>query len=129
MSRSAPAPAFTIDSRNGRHGITVIKACGELDFYAGPRLRTAVLESVADGKALIVIDVGGLEFLDSTGLGVLITGLKVCRAAGGSFAIARLTRRLERTLRTAGVLALFDLYDTVEAAEDAFSSPGGSQLP
>ena len=122
MSRFAPAAMFTVDSWRG---ITVIHAAGELDFYTGPMLRSTLLASVAEGNALIVIDLGGLEFLDSTGLAVLIRGLKECNAAGGAFVLARLTLRTTHTLRTAGVLHLFDLYDTAEAAEDALSRPSG----
>ena len=129
MSRSARAAAFTVDSRPGRRGITVIETFGELDFNAGPRLRSAVLESVTAGNALIVVDLGGLDFLDSTGLGVLIRGLKDCRAAGGTFALARLTRRPKHTLQMAGVLNLFDLYDTVEAAEEVLAVPNEDHSP
>jgi len=126
MSRSVPAAVFTIDKRLGqRGGITVIEAIGELDFYTGPMLRKAFSESVAEGNALIVTDLEGLEFLDSTGLAVLIRGLKECNAAGGAFALARLTRRTTHTLQTAGVLHLFNLYDTVEAAEDVLSYSSG----
>jgi len=125
MSRFAPAATFTVDSRLGRRGITVIQAAGELDFYTGPMLRNTLLASVADGNALIVIDLDGLEFLDSTGLAVLIRGLKACNAAGGALALARLTRRTTHTLQTAGVLHLFDLYDTVETAEDVLACPSG----
>ncbi|WP_194924879.1 anti-sigma factor antagonist [Catenulispora pinisilvae] len=126
MSGSTLAAAFTLDVRAGRCGITVIEASGELDFYTGPMLRRSVAESVAAGNALVVLDLDGLDFLDSTGLSVLVKGLKVCRAAGGAIAIARLPRRPEHTLQAAGVLKLFDLYDTVDAAENAMASPSGA---
>jgi anti-sigma B factor antagonist len=125
MSRSVSAAVFTVDRRLGQRGITVIEAVGELDFYTGPMLRKAFSESVAEGNAVIVTDLEGLEFLDSTGLAVLIRGLKECNAAGGTFALARLTRRTTHTLQTAGVLHLFNLYDTVEAAEDVLSFSSG----
>jgi anti-anti-sigma factor len=88
MGRHVPAAAFTVDSRPGRRGITVIEAFGELDFHTGPMLRRFVADSVAAGKTLVVLDLGGLEFLDSTGLAVLIRGLKECCAAGGAFALS-----------------------------------------
>lgn len=127
MSPTALAAAFAVHTRSDRQGVRIIEACGGLDFYTAPMLRRSVLESVAEGDVLIVLDLDRLEFLDSTGLSVFIRALKVCCGAGGALAIARLPRRPEHTLRTAGVLTLFDLYDTVDAAEDALAPVSGSR--
>jgi|GEM_PF-2201534 anti-sigma B factor antagonist len=123
MGRYGRGAAFTVDTRPGRRGTTIIEASGELDFHTGPMLRDSVLHSVTAGNPEIVLDLGGLEFLDSTGLAVLIRGLKECRAAGGAFTIACLKPGPERTLRTAGVLRLFDVYDTITTAEESFTIP------
>src|SRR6185312_5545754 len=76
MGRYGRGAAFTVDTRPGRRGTTIIEASGELDFHTGPMLRDSVLHSVTAGNPEIVLDLGGLEFLDSTGLAVLIRGLK-----------------------------------------------------
>ena len=51
---------------------TVLKVTGEVDVYTAPRLREKLVELVSQGRTQIVVDLEGVEFLDSTGLGVLV---------------------------------------------------------
>ena len=67
-------------------GRTVVAVGGEIDVYTAPRLRDKITELVAAGAYDIVVDMEEVEFLDSTGLGVLVGGLKKVRAHDGSLA-------------------------------------------
>lgn len=60
---------------------------GEVDLASYTHLRNRISELIAAGRANIVIDLSGTEFLDSTALGALIGGRRKAYAAGGSFAI------------------------------------------
>ena len=66
---------------------TVLEVGGEVDVYTAPRLRERLVELVDGGARQVVVDLGRVDFLDSTGLGVLVGALKRLRAAGGSFAL------------------------------------------
>ena len=55
---------------------TVVEVGGEIDVYTAPRLREQLVDLVADGKYHLVVDMERVDFLDSTGLGVLVGGLK-----------------------------------------------------
>ena len=61
-------------------GATIIAVGGEIDVYTAPKLRDKITELVAGGVYDIIVDMEAVEFLDSTGLGVLVGGLKKVRA-------------------------------------------------
>ena len=65
-------------------GKTIVAVGGEIDVYTAPKLRDKITELVAAGVYDLVIDMEAVEFLDSTGLGVLVGGLKKVRAHDGS---------------------------------------------
>ena len=69
-------------------GKTIVAVGGEIDVYTAPKLRDKITELVADGVYDIVIDMEEVEFLDSTGLGVLVGGLKKVRAHDGSLQLS-----------------------------------------
>ena len=67
----------------------MVRPVGRLDLVAAPELREIVAKSVADGITKVVVDLHEVDFLDSSGLGALVTGLKTTRQAGGNLRIAR----------------------------------------
>jgi anti-sigma B factor antagonist len=64
-------------------GHTIIEVGGEIDVYTAPKLRDKITELVGNGVYDIIVDMEAVEFLDSTGLGVLVGGLKKVRAHDG----------------------------------------------
>src|SRR5260370_14215716 len=67
-----------------KDGIEVVDVEGEIDVYTAPRLRELLIELVNNGHYQLVVNMEKVEFLDSTGLGVLVGGLKRVRAHDGS---------------------------------------------
>src|SRR5205809_2369992 len=78
---------------------TVLEVRGEVDVYTAPRLRERLIELVEAGARSVVVDLSAVEFLDSTGLGVLVGALKRLRAAGGSLALVCWHARLPKIFR------------------------------
>lgn len=105
--------------------IPVIALVGELDFYTSPMLRKALAETVAQYGPWVVLDVAGLTFINSTGLGAFIRALQQCRHAGGGLVLARLRKSHTAALKMAGVLHLFEVCATVEAADSALNNLAG----
>ena len=64
----------------------VLQITGDLDAYTAPALRQRMLDLGDDGVVHVIADMRQVDFLDSTGLGVLIGGLKRVREHGGSLA-------------------------------------------
>jgi anti-sigma B factor antagonist len=66
---------------------TVLTVRGELDLYTAPALRDRVLAAAAEGQRRLVIDLSGVPFMDSSGLGVIVACLKRLRESGGDLAL------------------------------------------
>jgi anti-sigma B factor antagonist len=106
---------LTIATRQAA-GRTVVSVAGEIDVYTAPRLREEITELVAAGTYDIVIDMSEVEFLDSTGLGVLVGGLKKVRAHDGSLQLVCNQDRLLKIFRITGLAKVFVIHETAEAA-------------
>ncbi|GIJ33390.1 STAS domain-containing protein [Verrucosispora sp. WMMD703] len=101
----------------GEH--TVLEVGGEVDVYTAPRLRERLLELIDAGARHVVVDLGRVDFLDSTGLGVLVGALKRLRTADGTFALVCDKEPLLKIFRITALDQVFPLYPTVEAATGA----------
>nr|WP_281364595.1 STAS domain-containing protein [Nocardioides marinus] len=97
-------------------GTTVVTVGGEIDVYTAPKLRDKITELVAAGVYDLVIDMEAVEFLDSTGLGVLVGGLKKVRAHDGSLQLVCTQDRLLKIFRITGLAKVFVIHDSAEAA-------------
>jgi anti-sigma B factor antagonist len=97
-------------------GSAVVSGTGRLDMVAAPQLRSLVTETVAAGSTRVVVDLGGTSFIDSSGLGALIAGLKTARQAGGDLRIARAGEQVRMVLELTQMHTVLRPYETVEAA-------------
>ncbi len=97
-------------------GTTVVAVGGEIDVYTAPRLRDKFTELVAAGSYDIIVDMQDVEFLDSTGLGVLVGGLKKVRAHDGSLDLVCTQDRLLKIFRITGLAKVFVIHESAEAA-------------
>ena len=95
---------------------TVLEVGGEIDVYTAPQLRERLIELVEGGQQHIVVDMEQVEFLDSTGLGVLVGGLKRVRAQDGSLRLVCGQERILKIFRITGLEKVFSIYPTVEEA-------------
>src|SRR5260370_21701942 len=80
-------------------GIEVVDVEGEIDVYTAPRLRELLIELVNNGHYQLVVNMERVEFLDSTGLGVLVGGLKRVRAHDGSLDLVCTQERILKIFR------------------------------
>ena len=95
----------------------VLAISGELDLYTGPQLRDAVLAATDDGRDHIAVDLNGVTFIDSTGLGVLVACLKRVRERDGALTlIAPDTSPLIRLLSLTGLQEILPTHPTLAAA-------------
>ncbi|MFB9315752.1 anti-sigma factor antagonist [Nocardioides plantarum] len=97
-------------------GRTIVAVGGEIDVYTAPKLRDKITELVAGGTYHLVIDMEAVEFLDSTGLGVLVGGLKKVRAHDGSLSLICNQDRLLKIFRITGLAKVFVIHESADAA-------------
>lgn len=108
---------FAVDTTP--EGIGIIAPRGRLNMASARRLKDLVDGLVADGSARIVVDMADTAFIDSSGLGALIAGLKATRQAGGDLRIARPTEAVTTVLGLTNLDRVLRPRDTVEGAFDA----------
>ncbi len=99
-----------------RNGWAVLSVQGEVDVYTAPQFREQLIQLVDQGQRSILVDLEGVEFLDSTGLGVLVGGLKRVRSHDGDLALVCTQRRILKVLEITGLTKVFTIHDSVDAA-------------
>ena len=99
-----------------KDGIEVIDVQGEIDIYTAPRLRELLIDLVSTGNYQLVVNLDKVRFLDSTGLGVLVGGLKRVRARDGWLDLVCTQARILKIFRITGLTEVFGIYETVNQA-------------
>src|SRR5580658_9504636 len=95
---------------------TVLAVRGEVDVYSAPRLREKLVELVSEGHRQIVADLEAVDFLDSTGLGVLVGGLKRLRSHDGDLTLVCSQPRILKVFEITGLTTVFRIADSVQEA-------------
>lgn len=102
-----------IDVQYPEPGSAVIHPVGRLNMVAAPQLRELIAATVKDGSTRIAVDLADTEFIDSSGLGALISGLKAARTAGGDLRIARPSPQVVTVLSLTNLDRVLRPYDSV----------------
>ena len=90
-------------------GMAVVRVKGDLDCYTAPQLRGTLVGLVADGSNQVILDIGESGLIDSTGLGVLVGGLRRFRQEGGDMVLRSPTSTTLTLLEVTGVIKLFEI--------------------
>jgi anti-sigma B factor antagonist len=101
-------------------GPCLITASGELDYHTGPRLRACLDDAPLGPGAVLVLDLSGITYCDSTGVSVLAHAYQRTETAGAKVALAGAAPAIFRLLSFTGLDRLFQSYDTVELALRAY---------
>jgi anti-sigma B factor antagonist len=104
-----------LDHHN-KDGIEIVDVEGEIDVYTAPRLRELLIDLVGNGNYQLIVNMEKVEFLDSTGLGVLVGGLKRVRAHDGSLDLVCTQERILKIFRITGLTKVFGIHTTVDEA-------------
>lgn len=104
---------------DARH--TVLTLSGEIDVYTGPAVREKIGELLAAGRHDLVVDLRGVDFMDSTGLGILVAGLNGARDRGGSLSLICTQPSMLKLFEITGLDQVFTISTTVETAVAASS--------
>jgi anti-sigma B factor antagonist len=96
-------------------GVAVVSAPEEIDITNAPILRSALLTAVA-GHGMVIADLSGTEFCDSSGLNVLVRALHKAQEDGGEVRLIAAGPAVLRILSVTGIGAIFPVYKSVAAA-------------
>ena len=100
----------------------ILTVTGEIDMATAPRFRQRLLAVIGAGAQNVVIDITGVDFIDSTGLGVLMGGAKRVRGAGGDIRLVMAGARLADLIELTRLDRVLDVYESVSAAIEEPSS-------
>ncbi|HKE99031.1 MAG TPA: STAS domain-containing protein [Actinomycetes bacterium] len=100
--------------KEGDHAILTVG--GEVDVYTAPKLREKLIQLVSDGSYNLVVDLENVDFLDSTGLGVLVGGLKRVRNHDGSLQLVCTQEKILKIFRITGLTKVFPIHGSIEDA-------------
>jgi anti-sigma B factor antagonist len=95
---------------------TVVRIQGEIDLYTAPELRDYLVDLVRSGHHHVIVDMEDVEFIDSTGLSVLVNLLKRIRTHDGSLRLVCTHERITRLFRITVLPKAFPIHDTVAEA-------------
>ncbi|GGO97045.1 STAS domain-containing protein [Wenjunlia tyrosinilytica] len=116
-----PLPELTLRTRRGPRSC-VVSVEGELDHDTAPQLRRALEELPTAEGGLLVLDLAGLEFCDSSGITALLAAHRRCTAAGAVLALACANSAVARVVHLTGLDQVFPLYTTVAEAQASLGS-------
>ena len=122
--RTRPSEALNGAATAGQsEAATVVEVAGELDLHSAPQLRAELARAVENGAAPhIVVDLAGVTFLDSTGVGVLVGALKRAREADGALHFCNAQPRVRRVFEITGLIGALPLFAARDEALAAFGA-------
>lgn len=100
-------------------GCPVVELKGEIDLSTSPVFKEKLYEIIDSGKKDIIIDMEGLEFMDSTGLGVLVATLKKTSLEGGTIRLVCSKRNIVKVFTITGLDKVFSIYDNLRQCLDS----------
>lgn len=101
---------------------TVLKLSGRLDLNSSSQLKGRVKELLAEGEMNLVLDMSDVNFINSSGLGTLVSILKDVRMVKGRMVICDLAQYVQEIFEITQLSHIFDIYQTVEEATQSFAS-------
>lgn len=101
----------------------LIEVAGELDHHTAPQIRDALPNLPLQEGHQLLLDLGGLEFCDSTGITVMIAVRNHALAAHATIALTAVPDRVRRILSIVGLDQVFPTYPTIAEAEAAWTPP------
>ena len=91
-------------------GYAIVRLNGEVDLYRSPEARSVILNCLGEGKHTLV-DLSGVEYIDSSGVASLVEGLQMARDKGLQFGLLGVSNTALNVLRLARLDSVFTLYN------------------
>ncbi len=127
---SPVVPHFELSEERAASGAHVISVRGEIHVSTAPRFAQRLSEAIDNGATAVVLDLSGVEFIDSTGLSVLLTGLRRITQVNGSLALVCTNPTVLRLFQITSLDETFDIFADrpsafAHVAQAAEGSSGG----
>ncbi len=112
--------ALAISSREV-DGVTVLDLSGRITLGEGSvQLRDAIRDLIGKGERRILLDLGDVNYIDSSGLGELVSAYTSARNQGATVKLLKLTKKVHDLLQLTKLYTVFDIYDDEASAIASF---------
>lgn len=100
-------------------GVCVIKVTGDIDMYSAAEFRQAIKEALDPVAKDLIVDLTGVEYMDSSGFGALLGATRITKARGGQIVLVGCNEAITRMLNITRLDLVFPMSDNCEMAVDA----------
>jgi anti-sigma B factor antagonist len=111
-----PKPKFDVSMEHVDDETTVLSASGEVHVSTAPELSDRLNQAIGEGSTRLVLDFSGVEFIDSTGLSVLLNALRRITRRQGALSVVCTNPTVLRLFEITRLDSTFDIVDTREEA-------------
>ena len=109
-------PQFHVELVKPTESAAVVDLEGDVDIYSAPQFKDVLLQGIEEGAQRIIVDLAKVTFIDSSGLGVLVSGAKRVRRHDGTLDIVCCDDNITRIFEITGLDRIFGIYPTREEA-------------
>ncbi|MEW5700993.1 MAG: STAS domain-containing protein [Candidatus Zixiibacteriota bacterium] len=102
--------------------VDVLRVVGRLDLVSSSTLKDAIRQRLSDHRSALVLNLEKVDFINSSGLGALLSALKDVRLSGGRLVLCHLTPYADEIFALTGLKQILDTYETQDEAVASFAS-------
>lgn len=100
--------------------VVVLEISGEIDLYNAPTVKEKIREETEKGNINIVVSLDKVSYIDSSGIGVLISSLSNVKKVGGGLKLANVYASVRKVFELTKLTSFFEIYDSVDDAVKSF---------
>jgi len=105
-------------------GVSVLDLSGKVVLGEGDvQIKERIKDLLADGQKRILLNLGDVSYIDSAGLGALISSYTTSKREGAQLRLVNLTKRIQDLLSITKLITVFDTYETEQEAITSFAEP------
>lgn len=110
-----------VHSRPVSDGVHLVEVSGEIDLYTGPKVKNCIHDLIDAGTYRLIVSLENVRYMDSTGLGILMSALKRVEEKGGRIVIICKNARVLKIFKLTGFVHTFSIFDGEAEAIASFN--------
>jgi anti-sigma B factor antagonist len=108
-------------------GCTIFDINGDFDSRCAGQIKEQIRDAILGGAINVIINLENVYYIDSAGLGTLVSALKTAKEKGGSIKLAGVTPQVQMVVQLTRLHYVFDIYDNVDLAVKEIDEPSASE--
>ncbi|MDH4129255.1 MAG: STAS domain-containing protein [Spirochaetota bacterium] len=110
-----------IQTRDLKNNIIVLDINGEIDLYNAPEIKKKIKEQMDEGKNNVIVNLDKVSYVDSSGIGVLISSLSQLKKVGGGLKIINVYASVKKVFELTKLTSFFEIFESEEEAVKSFN--------